>query len=89
MNIQLTETKIARADTRDLHDAADTVFFIRCGAAYFVISRKLIMAIGRYIDCHNESPKPSCGRPALPTSWKRSNAPAGPCINVTLHDALH
>ncbi len=30
----------------------------------------------------------SSGRPVLPTSWRRSNAPAGRCINPTLHDAL-
>jgi transposase len=34
-------------------------------------------------------PKPSSGRPALPTFWRKSNAPAAPCINVNLHDALH
>jgi hypothetical protein len=34
-------------------------------------------------------PNPSSGRPALPTSGRRSNAPAARCINVTLHDALH
>ena len=50
---------------------------------------ELIMAIGSYIDCHNENPKPLIWTAALPTSWKVSNAPAGRCINVTLNDALH
>ena len=34
-------------------------------------------------------PNPSSGRPARPTSWRRSNAHTECCINVTLHDALH
>jgi hypothetical protein len=30
-----------------------------------------------------------CQEPALPTFWRKSNAPAASCINVNLHDALH
>ena len=35
----------------------------------------IVMAIGEYIDCHNQNPKPSSGLPKLLTSSKRSHAP--------------
>jgi hypothetical protein len=50
---------------------------------------ELITAIGDCIDHHNLSPNLSSGPPAPLISWKRSNMPATPYINVNLNDALH
>jgi transposase len=49
---------------------------------------ELIMAIGSYIDRHNENPKPFIWTARASDILEKSNAPAGRCINVTLHDAL-
>ena len=50
---------------------------------------ELIMAIGDYIDKHNDNPSRSSGPPKPPTSWRRSSAPAKRWIIVNLLAALH
>jgi hypothetical protein len=50
---------------------------------------ELIMAIGEYIDKHNQSPSLSSGPPRLPTSSKRSRVHGVPSIIGILPDADH
>ena len=46
------------------------------------------LAIGSYIDRHNENPKPFIWTARASDILEKSNAPAAGYINVTSHDAL-
>ena len=50
---------------------------------------ELILAIGTYIDRHNESPKPFIWTARVADNLEKSKAPAEPRRNVNLRDAPH
>jgi hypothetical protein len=50
---------------------------------------QLIMAIGEYIDGHNQNPKPFIGPQKQKTNWKRSLALKRSSINENLQGGLH
>jgi hypothetical protein len=50
---------------------------------------ELIMAIGDYINQHDDTPNTSFGPPNHPIFWKELSAPAKRRIIVNLHAAPH
>lgn len=56
---------------------------------FFRDIEELIMAIGDYIDEHNDNPKPFVWTAKLPIFWKRSGVHAPSWIIVDLLEADH